>query len=238
VSRSTLTVPAAGVSSSLEVAMIRLRRTTSTTDLATPAPSGLMIHGYGGCKEEMLGLGIHLCETVASEVVLIDLPGHGGSNGEFSADSVFRAMRHVDEVYPTLFAIGHSIGARICLGASSAAMIAGICPPLRPDILEGNKEVARSLRQRRVKESAPYYGLTEILERFGESIGTPRPVFLVRASSDLVTVRDALHAWANLPEVTDGGIIRGVNHVDILSSPQLAEIVSVWLRDSLDAGNH
>src|SRR5271157_6042721 len=95
-----------------------------------PVGAAVVVHGYGGCKEEQLGLAWRVAQSglVAD---CIDLRGHGDNPRPFDAtvlDDVEIAIRNCRE-FGKVVAIGHSLGGRLSL-TSSADFAIGISPPL------------------------------------------------------------------------------------------------------------
>ncbi len=94
----------------------------------------VIAHGYGGCKEEPLGLAWRVAESGLA-VCSIDLRGHGEHAlpmDEHIQDDIEAAIEHCRS-YGKVTAIGHSLGGRLAL-ISSADHAIGISPALESDI--------------------------------------------------------------------------------------------------------
>jgi pimeloyl-ACP methyl ester carboxylesterase len=123
-----------------------------------PEPSSgavVVVHGYGGSKEEVLGLSWRLAEA-GFTAIAIDLRGHGEHPLPLDSDvlsdleaSLAHARRFGD-----VTAVGHSLGGRLALLSSSARAI-GISPALPTDFDEGTRHFVKSLRGHRVREQGP-----------------------------------------------------------------------------------
>ncbi|MDD5361180.1 MAG: alpha/beta fold hydrolase [Ignavibacteria bacterium] len=137
------------------------RVTTQTKDFNIPCifiepdeSSGLVIiiHGYGGTKEEQLGLGWRIANS-GFTVCLIDLPGHGESTDYFEGD----IKQYIDSLIVhhkdkgRIAAIGHSIGGRLAL-TSSADYVIGLSPTLVRDFSDETKGFTKNIRSYRVCE--------------------------------------------------------------------------------------
>jgi acetyl esterase/lipase len=128
--------------------------------IITPTHSigaAVIVHGYGGCKEEQLGLAWRVAE-VGLTTITIDLRGHG--------EHVLPLDNHVllDIEAAIAFAhskssgkvtvIGHSLGGRLTLLSKPDFMIA-ISPALNQEFSETTQRVLENLRSYRVQENSP-----------------------------------------------------------------------------------
>lgn len=108
--------------------------------ITPPAPVGIavIVHGYGGSKEEQLGLAWRVAETGLAACA-IDLRGHGEHMLPLDMkvlDDVEAAIRHCRS-YGKVTVIGHSMGGRMALLSSADAVIAlspAVCPTYGPPI--------------------------------------------------------------------------------------------------------
>jgi pimeloyl-ACP methyl ester carboxylesterase len=86
--------------------------------ISTEAPIGdvIIIHGFGGCKEEQLGLSFRLAEF-GLDAYTVDLRGHGQNvqplNIEILGD-VNTLVRSLKGIRRTI-TVGHSLGGRLSL---------------------------------------------------------------------------------------------------------------------------
>jgi hypothetical protein len=112
----------------------------------------IIIHGYGGSKEEQLGLGWRIAEAGYTSC-LIDLPGHGENMDYFDGD----IKLYVDSVIDyhkdknKIVVIGHSVGGRLSL-TSQANYVIGISPTLIQDFSNETKGFIKNIRSYRVRE--------------------------------------------------------------------------------------
>jgi esterase/lipase len=208
-------------------AMIEL---LSNGDLAIGpgSPQGLMIHGYGGNKEELLGFGVQLALKLGVGLLLFDLPGHAPDQDDLltmeTAMSAVRARLEA-EIAPA-FVVGHSLGARLALLAG-VPMLAAISPP-GPALFAGNRRaLIETLRSRRVRERTPYAGLQEILSA---TVSPAAEMWLCYASNDLKSVKDLAQKWQEHATVER---IDGTSHLDIVSHSETRARLSAWLDDRL-----
>jgi hypothetical protein len=117
--------------------------------------AALVIHGYGGCKEEQLGLAWRVAEFGLMTYV-IDLRGHGEHplmlDGNVLQDAEV-ALRHCRPFGKTV-AIGHSLGGRLAL-VSGADYAIGISPALATEFSVQTEQLLKGMRGHRVREVHP-----------------------------------------------------------------------------------
>jgi pimeloyl-ACP methyl ester carboxylesterase len=117
---------------------------------AHPRGAAVIMHGYGGNKEEQAGLGwvVALAGLVS---LVIDLRGHGehplplGGDIRDDAGAAIRFCRRFGKVT----AIGHSLGGRLALTCDADYHIA-LSPSLSRTYGERTREMLQSLRSYRV----------------------------------------------------------------------------------------
>ncbi len=198
----------------------------------------LILHGYGGCKEEMLPLSVFLAGKGIPSLIA-DLPGHGESMGWFNYAAVCESIAGWRKRMRNEFAgaIGHSVGGRLALSLDFPRNVA-ISPPLCASFTGGKKEMTRVLRPRRVTESAPFLGLLEILNTLGDSLPAEpdKKGLLLVAQHDLPVVKKA--AAVAPPDYYEIKQIRYSDHHDILTSRQTLESIWLWLTaEACDGGS-
>jgi alpha-beta hydrolase superfamily lysophospholipase len=142
-----------------------LKRETIQTDgldipcviLRPPVSHGaaVVVHGYGGCKEEQLGLAWRIAEAGTTACV-IDHRGHGEHKLPLNEDVLqdVEAAINYCRSFGRVAAIGHSSGGRLCL-ISSADFAVGISPALKTAYSPETQRIIRDLRSYRVRESFP-----------------------------------------------------------------------------------
>jgi dienelactone hydrolase len=120
-----------------------------------PVGAAVVVHGYGGCKEEQLGLA---WRVAGSQLVTfaIDLRGHGQYRMALDHDlqeDVEMVIRHARK-YGKVVSIGHSLGGRLSL-MSSADFAIGISPPMDGTYGARTEELLKKLRGYRVRTESP-----------------------------------------------------------------------------------
>ncbi|MHB1326455.1 MAG: alpha/beta fold hydrolase [Thermoleophilia bacterium] len=190
---------------------------------------GLVIHGYGGNSEEMLGLTVDLASRLALRMLVFTLPGHGFPASQpltrraalLSLKSALAALENPD------FLIGHSLGARLGLAAGLPTAVL-LSMPGSADFDGSRQELLRTLRVRRVTEGPPLQGLEEILTAEVEPAAR---TLMLRATREPESVKSLAIAWAKrgIPCRT----IRDSSHNDIISSPETRKVIAKWLQENL-----
>ncbi|OPY25894.1 MAG: Alpha/beta hydrolase family protein [Methanocella sp. PtaU1.Bin125] len=156
--------------------------------MLTPASYGaaaLIVPGYGGSKEEFLGLAWRVAELGFATCV-IDLRGHGEHMLPLDDDvlqDVEAAVRHCRGISGKVIAIGHSMGGRLALLSSADAAIA-ISPAYSKTYCESTHNYIRRMESHRVREPD-----TETVFRVLEKLplwqpGNGRPVSIIYGSRD------------------------------------------------------
>lgn len=168
-----------------------------------------VIHGYGGNKEEMLGLAWRIAEA-GYRAVSFDLRGHGEHtlrlDGEIMKD-VEAALAFMRSGGPVA-AVGHSLGGRLALH-SSADFAIGISPAIRRSFSEQTRKHIRSMRSHRVREVSEHI-LFDALEAMPEWTVSDKGALIVgerdvpeivagcaelgKSGADLTVIPRALHA--------------------------------------------
>ena len=120
-----------------------------------PIGVAVITHGYGGCKEETLGLAWRIAE-VGLAAITIDLRGHGENILPLD-DGILpdvNASIKFGKQFGKVIAIGHSLGGRLSL-LSDADFVIAISPALNQEFSEMTQNIIKTMRGHRVKESSP-----------------------------------------------------------------------------------
>lgn len=114
--------------------------------------ASVVIHGYGGCKEEQLGLAWRMAEFGLTTCV-IDLRGHGENEHSFDEDVFMDVEAAVQfcKRFGKVVAIGHSLGGRLSL-LSKAEFMIGVSPALNKTFSDQTQAIIKSSRSYRVRE--------------------------------------------------------------------------------------
>ena len=155
--------------------------------LTPPVSHGaaVIVHGYGGCKEEQLGLAWRVAE-IGITACAIDHRGHGEHTLPLDIDvlqDVEAAIKYC-RGFGKVAAIGHSSGGRLSL-ISSADFAIGISPALNTTYSAETQRIIKDLRSYRVRESFSTVNF-EILKRLPvwQSVDN-KPTLIVFGSRDV-----------------------------------------------------
>jgi pimeloyl-ACP methyl ester carboxylesterase len=159
--------------------------------LAPASPRGgvAVCHGYGGSKEQMLGVATSIAEKGAAALA-IDLCGHGENRapigpamlGELEAAVAF--LRR----FGRTGAVGHSLGGRLALMSSADVMVA-MSPSVMVQMSPQGKWMFENLPSPGVRE--PYSGyVLELLEKLGPVPPHGRPCLLLYSERDIQALLD------------------------------------------------
>jgi fermentation-respiration switch protein FrsA (DUF1100 family) len=125
--------------------------------ISPPDPVGgaVVVHGYGGSKEEQLGLAWRVANS-GLVTYAIDLRGHGQhplALDDAAQDDVGLAIGQA-RGSGKVVTIGHSLGGRLALMSDSDFAI-GISPPLDSSYSARTEELLKKLRGYRVRTERP-----------------------------------------------------------------------------------
>lgn len=115
--------------------------------------AAVVVHGYGGLKEETFGLAWHMAEK-GFTVGAIDLRGHGEHQHDLDENILLDLETAISHFRPLgkVTAVGHSLGGRLSL-ISSADYAIGISPALSRTFSLQTKESLEERRDYRVRKS-------------------------------------------------------------------------------------
>jgi predicted alpha/beta hydrolase len=122
------------------------------------APDVVVLHGYGGSKEEQLGLSWRI-SMLGFNTLTVDLRGHGENILPLSIkiqDDLDGLIRTIKRPSRPVVAIGHSLGGRIAL-LSNAEYRIGLSPALPSSFSEQTQATITMLRQYRVRKNILQY---------------------------------------------------------------------------------
>lgn len=116
--------------------------------------AAIIVPGYGGSKEEELGLAYRVAET-GFKTFAIDFRGHGENALCFDDNIILdlETLIKYCKAFSTVVAIGHSLGGRIAL-TSSADYAIGISPALSTTFSEDTMNLLMNARDYRVRQKS------------------------------------------------------------------------------------
>ncbi len=212
----------------------------------SPRGGAVVTHGYGGTKEDVLGLALSLAVRDWAAVA-IDLRGHGEHPAAVDAgflDDVNGALDHMRRFGATL-ALGHSFGGRLAL-ASEADRAIGISPSIFRGISAEGQVMMETFSSARVREKRPGY-LLEIAAAIPPVRDDGKPRLIVHSERDVPGILAGVQALslANLERVAvpplytkaprDPRLLDYLpvwfNHADTRVNPEALARVLAWLDD-------
>ena len=206
--------------------------------LIRPAHSrgaAVILHGYGGNKEEQLGLGWQVAQA-GPVVCVIDYRGHG----EHPLPLDTRAGEDLEAAigfcrqFGNVTAIGHSLGGRLALLSSADYRIA-ISPSLSQTYGEQTQGMLKTLRSYRVRPSdiAVLLAVQETLPVWEPARDTGKTLLLFAA-------RDAPEIVAGCTALETAGVrtvrIPGALHHDIFLTEQTFAAIRSQIKEWYGAG--
>lgn len=182
-----------------------------TPDVA-PAAGAALFHGYGSCKEVMLGLALALAEAGLA-CTIPDLPGHGEHPEAFGPavlDEVRAAVQHARS-HGSVVAVGQSLGGRLAL-LSGADVVVAVSPALPQRPSPEGIYALRTFAAPKVRQERPDQ-IVEVLRGLPVHQASGIPVLVVLGEEDIPSIRRASAdlvsslAGAELVEVAEGMLL-------------------------------
>lgn len=222
-----------------------------------PAGGAVLLHPYGGNKEQMMGVALALAER-GMAVLAIDNCGHGENQFALGPrpllDEVEAAIAHVRRFGPVSCS-GISLGGRLALMSSADCMVA-ISPAVVSEISPQGQWMFENFPSPAVRE--PYAGyVNELLRQLGPVAQHEKPCLLLYAERDIpMILAGAADLQRTLPrsEVAyvrrdlrpdvqhDNGLIRYLprwfNHGELKFNQEVMAVSARWLAEHQVAKQH
>ncbi len=217
----------------------------------SPAAGVAVAHGYGGGKEQMLGLAARLAERDLAACVF-DIRGHGEHPAPLGPamledlEATLAFLRRFGQVA----AVGHSLGGRLAL-ACSADVIVAISPALPQRPSEEGRAMLTQFGSTPVRARARDE-ILGLLRAMPPPPAIPRPTLLLHAAGDVPSLIDGVraaaagipgavldvitqhqHQAAELPASLLAYLPRWFNHIDLKGNGELYVKVPAWLAETL-----
>jgi pimeloyl-ACP methyl ester carboxylesterase len=213
-----------------------------------PVSTAVLLHPYGGGKEQMLGIALAAAERGVA-CIAIDNCGHGENYAALGAATLLDEVQ-VATVYARQWGrvacVGISLGGRLALMSPAEAMVA-ISPAVVTEISPQGKWMFENFPSPAVRE--PYSGyVNELLQELGPVKAHDRPCLLLYAERDIQMILDGaaeLHARLPRSEVRyitrdlrpdvqhESGLIRYLprwfNHGELKFNLEVMETTAQWL---------
>ena len=211
-----------------------------------PCGGAVVIHPYGGTKEQMLAVALALAEKGIAGL-LPDLCGHGENHTEIGVgmlEEMEAGIQYIRRFGPTT-AVGISLGGRLALMSSADCMVA-ISPAVVSAISPQGKWMFENFPSPAVRE--PYSGyVTELLDKLGPVPKHARACLLLYSERDIPMILEGAAglkadlAAAEVRHVTrdirpdikhDNGLVRYLprwfNHGELKFNAECVETAAEW----------
>lgn len=222
--------------------------------LRPPSPTaGVAIaHGYGGCKEHMLGLAARVAEANLAACVF-DIRGHGEHPALLDSAMLedLEAIVAFLHRFGRVAAAGHSLGGRLAL-MSSADLVVAISPALPQRPSEEGRAMLTHFGSTAVRARSSGE-IMDILRTMPPPPPVSRPTLLLHAEADIPSLIEATRAIAaampaaqlqvisqhqhpsvELPASLLPYLSRWFNHIDLKANTELYVRVPAWLAGRLE----
>ncbi len=192
-----------------------------------PLGGVVLVHGYGGCKEEVLGLAWRLAEQ-SMAVCAIDLPGHGENQApldENILEDIEAAMGDWQR-FGQVVLVGQSLGGRLGL-LSSAKFVIAISPPLGPEVGRSLRFPLKNMRSHRVKGNS-FEDFLKIFSSLAPSFDQEKNRLIILGDRDFKEVSESCFQVRQL-----GIPVRIVNkalHGDVFLKEETITIIAEQIR--------
>jgi dienelactone hydrolase len=222
-----------------------------------PRAVAVVLHPYGGTKEQMLGVALAVAEKGIA-CVLPELCGHGENHAPIGPEmrEEMEAAAQYARRFGTTSAIGISLGGRLALMCSSVDSMVAISPAVVSEISPQGKWMFENFPSPAVRE--PYSGyVTELLDKLGPVPSHSRPCLLLYAERDIPMILQGAPALkaqlpgAELRYVTrdirpdiqhDNGLVRYLprwfNHGELKFNAECVEIAAQWMVEHSVVAQH
>ena len=189
----------------------------------------LAFNGYSHSRNRLISLVIP-CLLPGFEWVLPELPGHGDGDTRLTLQTGAQLIEESVLRWKPGVICGFSLGARLALSRPDLPCVA-ISPPFSSTFDPSDREeVLTCLNPRRVRESGPMMGLTEILEGIPIARDRSAPALVLYGQKDLRSVRQGIASIQDVPKISLQRIDRS-GHADICDAPELITSVRRFLKE-------
>lgn len=187
----------------------------------------VLIHGYGGCKEQMLGLAARLADAGIA-ALCIDLRGHGEHPAPLDAGLLFDVEAALSRLRPVgrTVAIGHSLGGRLALMSSADAVVA-VSPALPSRPSEEGRQMLLHFGSTAVR-SASRDQILQLLREMAPIPPVSRPTLLIHAKGDIPSILQGISAFASSHPSTTLWEVETDQHQEATLMPGLLEYLPRW----------
>jgi dienelactone hydrolase len=175
-----------------------------------PTSGLVLLHPYGGGKEQMMGVALAVAEQGIASIA-IDNCGHGHNQFPLGPaallDEIDAAIRYARSRWGRVACAGISLGGRLALMSSADVMVA-ISPAVVTEISPQGKWMFENFPSPAVREPYPGY-VNELLRELGPVKPHGRPCLLLYAERDIPMIMEGA---AELHNALPGSEVRYITH--------------------------
>lgn len=187
----------------------------------------VLAHGYGGCKEQMLGLAARLADSGVVSLC-VDLRGHGEHRATLGTGLLLDLEAGLSRLRPAgrTIAIGHSLGGRLAL-MSSADVVVAISPALPSRPSEEGRQMLLQFGSTAVR-AASAHQILQLLQEMGPVPSSNRPKLLIHARGDIPSLIEGIAALARSAPAALLWEIEADQHQEATLSPGILGYLPRW----------
>ena len=198
----------------------------------TPIGAAVIIHGYGGCKEEQLGLAWRIAE-IGFATCTIDISGHGqhdlplGKRVLLDVNSAINYCRRFGKVV----AVGHSLGGRLAM-VSNADYSIGISPAIVDIFRNQTRENLKNLRSYRVK-NCKSENFLEVFKQLPMWVSSKnKPTLILYASRDISEIISACNKISekNIPVINIENALHNDIYLNEITFEKINNQLQQWFK--------
>ena len=187
----------------------------------------VLVHGYGGCKEQMLGVAAGLADSGCA-VLCVDLRGHGehpaplGSGLLLDLEAGLSRLRSAGRT----IAVGHSLGGRLAL-MSSADLAVAISPALPSRPSDEGRQMLLHFGSTAVRAASPSQ-ILQLLQEMGPVPSSNRSRLVIHAKGDIPSLIDGIAALVGSQPGALLWEIQADQHQEAALSPGVLAYLPRW----------
>lgn len=193
----------------------------------SPRGGAAVVHGYGGCKEQMLGISARLAEQGWASMA-VDIRGHGEHPAPLDEGLLQDLEAAVGFLrrYGKVVAVGHSLGGRLVL-ISSADLVVAISPALASRPSEEGRQMLVNFGSTTVRSPSPDY-ILELLRKMERVTEPSRPALLLHGEQDIPTLIEGIRGLAG--DLSQGTLaaVTAFQHPEASLSPSILPYLNRW----------
>lgn len=187
----------------------------------------VLVHGYGGCKEQMLGLAARLADSGFAALCL-DLRGHGEHPAPLGGGLLQDLEAGLARLRPAgrTVVIGHSLGGRLAL-MSSADVVVAISPALPSRPSDEGRQMLVHFGGTAVRATSPLQ-IFQLLQEMGPVPSSGQSRLIIHAGGDIPSLIEGITTLARSQPGALLWEIRADQHREAALSPGILGYLPRW----------